>query len=255
MATETFRIPFSTFRAFLPVEGERMVVWNGTMNKWPKNKSDFERNETAEVAFGRAIRAQQKHRSGEKSMSPAFEALPGRIHVRGGWAVHKDIPVHNDYFDGTFRADIFVVVRNGHVDTDVQNFNFNWNGSLAAKIIDFTGVIRNIIIGIIRSRVRNQIAQRVRDEVQKEVAKLLKRFPQAQILLPALSVEVEKDQLAITIEYLNLPAVLGEAGVLSGRAGGERVASAVSKAAGARMTSGGARKVGGASVRKRVIGG
>lgn len=201
MSQHTFVVPFSSLRGLLPRDGERQVVWNGTMNKWKQNRIPFERHETAEIAFGRAIRAQQKHRKSEKSLAPGISAQVGRIHIRGGWAVHKDVPVHNDYFDGTFRGDVFVSVRNGHIDTDLQNFHFDWNASLAAKIIDFTGVIRNIVIGIIRSRVRNVIAARLREEVQAAVADLIRRVPQAEVALDALTVVVLKDALAVTISY------------------------------------------------------
>ncbi|MCD9026661.1 hypothetical protein LDO26_00335 [Luteimonas sp. BDR2-5] len=208
MPQHTFQIPFSHFRAFLPADGLRQVVWNGTMNRWKQNKSPFERHETAEVAFGRAIRAQAKHRKNERSLSPGIAAHPGRIHVRGGWAVHKDVPVHNDYFDGTFSGDIFVSVRNGHIDTDLQNFNFTWNASLAAKIVDFTGTLRNIVIGMIRAQVRNELAARLRVEVQKAVAELLRRHPQAQVALDATSIEIRKDTIVVTVQYEELPKTL-----------------------------------------------
>jgi len=202
MPQQTVQIPFAHFRAFLPADGVRQVVWNGTMNKWKQNKEPFERHETAEVAFGRGIRAQKKHRKEERSLSPGVSAHAGRIHVRGGWAVHKDVPVHNDYFDGLFHADIFVLVRNGHIDTDLQNFNFTWNASLAAKVIDFTGMLRNIVIGMIRSQVRNQLATRLRAEVQKAVDDLLRRYPQAQVALDATSVEIREDAIAVTVHYV-----------------------------------------------------
>ncbi|MDR6991034.1 hypothetical protein [Luteimonas sp. 3794] len=180
----------------------RQVVWNGTMNKWKQNKEAFERHETAEVAFGRGIRAQKKHRRDEKSLSPGVTAHAGRIHVRGGWAVHKDVPVHNDYFDGLFHADIFVLVRNGHIDTDLQNFNFTWNASPAAKVIDFTGMLRNIVIGMIRSQVRHELATRLRAEVQNAVADLLRRYPQAQVALESTSIEIREDAIAVTVHYV-----------------------------------------------------
>ena len=201
MPQHTFQIPFSHFRALLPADGVRQVVWNGTMNRWKQNHTPFERHETAEVAFGRAIRAQDKHRKNERSLSPGIAAHPGRIHVRGGWAVHKDIPVHNDYFDGTFSGDIFVSVRNGHIDTDLQNFNFTWNASLAARIIDFTGMLRNIVIGMIRAQVRNVVAARLRQEVQKAVKALVRKHPQAQVALDAASIEIGKDSISVTLQY------------------------------------------------------
>ncbi len=258
MPQHTFRIPFSHFRAFLPADGARQVVWNGTMNKWKQNSMPFERHETAEVAFGRAIRAQQKHRRGEKALSPGVEALPGRIHVRGGWAVHKDIPSHNDYFDGTFRADIFISVRNGHVDTELQNFHFDWNASLAAKIIDFTGMIRNIIIGMIRSQVRNHLAQRLRDEVQKAVAQLMTRVPQAQVALDALNIEIEKDRLAVTIQYDEKPlAVVAKHVVLTSTRAAPRIAGTsagrASKKVGGSTPVRAARSTTAASARKVVV--
>ncbi|MDA3874172.1 MAG: hypothetical protein PF795_09445 [Kiritimatiellae bacterium] len=201
MKTKTFKIPFEHIRAFLPPDGQREVIWHGTMNKWKKNRDSFERHETAEIAFGRAIRAKKGDRKSEESLSPGISTENGYIRLQGGWAAHKAVSRHPDYFDGNFWGDVHLIVKNGHVDSDLTNFNFTWRASFVVKIVDFTGIIRNIIIGIIRSKVRNVLLSKLREEIDKKIEELMKQFPNAEILRDKLKIVIKKNAIEISISY------------------------------------------------------
>lgn len=201
MKNHVITIPFSQLRSFLPADGTRLVVWNGTKNKWPKNSDPFMRHETAEIAFGRAIRAQFKHRPGEKSMAPGISCQLGHIRVRGGWAAHVAVPVHNDFFDGKFEGNLFASVVRGEVRCELRDFNFDWNASFVAKLVDFTGKIRKVIIDIIKDKVQAKLNAELKKKVDQVISVLLKRVPGAQLVKSRTSVMLMPDRVMVVVHY------------------------------------------------------
>ncbi len=56
------------------------------------------------------------------------------VAIAGGWRVHKAVPGHNDYFDGTFRGRIYLGTEKGRLKMTLSHFNVDWNESLEYKL-------------------------------------------------------------------------------------------------------------------------
>lgn len=248
MEHTTFHIPFGVLRGLLPPDGERMVVWNGHMNQWTQNRKPFERHETAEIAFGRAIRAQQKHRDNERSMSPGITCTHGSLQLRGGWAAHKAVDVHNDYFDGEFNASVTLSMVDGQVVSDVSVPRLTWNESFVGQLGNLVGNIANKMVEKIRVQLEAGLQARLQELIAGKIDELLQSVPQATIAREHVSIELLPDQVAVTISY-EKPAVVrvgpaGHLGDVASREVGGRLGEAVVIATKKKKKSAGTRALG-----------
>lgn len=200
MKTHVVKIPFSRVRPLLPADGQRIVVWQGAM-RWPRNSTPFERHETLEIAFGRAIRAQAKHRDEEKSRLPGFAASYGYMQVRGGWALHKDVAVHNDYFDGTFDAAVQVAVSAGRIRCKLLSLSLDWNASLAARLLDVTGLIRRFIIDIVERKATDMLNQQIDAAIAQVARELQQRLPGASAIAKGVTLAVLPGEIMLAMQY------------------------------------------------------
>lgn len=200
MKTHVVTIPFPQLKPLLPKDGERIVVWQGA-TKWPGNSTPFERKETLEIAFGKAIRAQAKHRKGETWCRPGFSAGLGVLDIRGGFAAHKQVPVHNDYFDGTFHATVQASVSAGRVRCKVLGLSLHWNASLAARLLDVTGLIRRFLLDIVEQKVVAMLNQRIEAAIVQVSDELQRRMPGATAITRAITLVVLPGQLMLSIQY------------------------------------------------------
>lgn len=201
MEKKTFHIPFGVLRGLLPPDGERIVVWHGRMHQWPQNSKPFERHETAEIAFGRAIRAQQKHRDNERSMSPGIRCGNGSIQLRGGWAAHKAVDHHNDYFDGEFNATVTLAMTDGRVSSNVSLPRLSWNESFVGKLGNLVGDIADKMVEKFRQQLEQGLQRRLEATIEEKIGEVLQQVPQANVLRHHLSIALLPDTVAITVAY------------------------------------------------------
>lgn len=201
MEKKTFNVPFGVLRGLLPPDGERIVVWHGRMNQWKQNRTPFERHETAEIAFGRAIRAQRKHRDNERSMSPGIVCGTGSIQLRGGWAAHKAVDHHNDYFDGEFNATVTLAVNDGRVSSSVSVPRLTWNESFVGKLGNLVGDIANKMVEKFRQQLENGLQRKLEAVINEKIEEVLQQVPQAKVLRQHLSIALLPDTVAITVAY------------------------------------------------------
>lgn len=205
MKSHVINIPFAQLAPLLPEDGERFTVWQGE-KRWPRNASPFERHETLEIAFGKAIRAQADHRAGEKWRKPGFAASMGYLQVRGGWAAHKHVPIHNDYFDGTFDASVQVAVSAGRIRCKVLSLSLTWNASLAARLLDVNGLVRRFILDIVERKVVAMLSSRIDAAITQLTRDLQRQLPGASLLRKGISLAVLPGKLMLMLQYEEKPA-------------------------------------------------
>lgn len=201
MESMTFHIPFNVLRGLLPPDGQRILVWNGRMNQWRQNRSPFERHETAEIAFGRAIRAQKKHRDNERSMSPGITCGNGSIQLRGGWAAHKAVDHHNDYFDGEFNANVTLAMNNGQISSSVSLPRLTWNESFVGKLGNLLGDIANKMVEKIRTQLESGLQQKLESMITEKIDEVLRQVPQAEVARQHVSMALLPDTVVLTVSY------------------------------------------------------
>lgn len=153
-------VPFSVIRLLLPADGE-VTMQTLKKNKWKDEKEPFFRDECIEFAFGKKLRAKTEDRDKERWWKPGVVDHGDKVSVKGGWRVHKQIPAHSDYFDGTFQADMTPTIEDGQLVPKISNLNIEWNKSVAGKILD-------ILVEAIEPIVER--------ELQKLINKFLKEF-------------------------------------------------------------------------------
>lgn len=201
---QTYRMPFSHFRAFLPADGNRVVVWKGVQNKWPQNKDNFERHETAEISFGKGIRAKQRHRGNETSLSPGITAENGYIHLQGGWALHKAVKWYDDYYDGEFQGDVFFSIKDGKVQSNVRNFRFSWNESFIIRFLPLQSLLQKHILIFLAQKMQTTLNSKLNDFINEKLRQLIIENPEVIGKMSQISLKIEKDSVAITINpYIN----------------------------------------------------
>lgn len=213
MEHKTFHIPFGVLRGLLPPDGKRLVVWRGRENQWKQNRVPFERHETAEIAFGRAIRAQQKHRDDERSLSPGITCGHGSLQLRGGWAAHKAVDHHNDYFDGEFHASVTLSMRHGEVVADVSVPRLTWNESFVGKLGNLMGNIADNMVETFRQQMEADLKARLQALIGEKMDEVLGAVPGAKVAREHVSIDLLPDQVALTIRYekaiVTRPALAG----------------------------------------------
>ena len=200
MKTHVINLPFSQLAPLLPNDGQRIQVWRGGQ-KWPGNATPFERHETLEIAFGKAIRAQASDRAGEKWRKPGFAASIGYLQIRGGWAAHKQVPIHNDYFDGKFDAAVQIAVSAGRIRCKVLSLSLTWNASLAARLLDVTGLIRRYILDIVEQKVIAMLNKEIQAAITQVTRELQRQLPGATVVSKGLSLAVMPGKLMLILQY------------------------------------------------------
>lgn len=168
-----FTIPSTLVRGFLPADGE---ILSEVMkeNVWPDERGAFFKNEMAEFTLGRAIRAQRSDRAAEKSLSPSVLFRDGHLAFRAGWRVHKKIPIHNDFFDGTANGKLIIAYAAGTTVFDAS-LAIDWNESMiSSALLDLGDAIEDAITGKIAITLENEIEKKVPKEVSNRVDELLK---------------------------------------------------------------------------------
>jgi hypothetical protein len=157
-------VPKELVRGFFPQDGE---VLTHVIKKdvWAQNKDPFERHETLELSFGRAIRARADDRKNEQSMSPGIQFEDGRFLLQGGWRLHKQVPKHPDYFDGTFRAQVVPVIVGGqtyfHATVDLT-----WRRSFLSKIVPVVG---DVVAAVVRSKAEEAARKAIEKDLPPKI--------------------------------------------------------------------------------------
>ncbi len=233
MEHTTFHVPFGVLRGLLPPDGERIVVWHGRKNQWTQNRAPFERHETAEIAFGRAIRAQQKHRDNERSMSPGITSTHGSLQLRGGWAAHKAVDNHNDYFDGEFHASVTLAMVDGQVASSVSVPRLTWNESFVGSLGNLIGNIADKMVEKIRVQLEAGLQGQLQAMIAAKMDELLQSVPGAQIARDHVSIALLPDQVAVTISYEKPAFKVGRLDVLLDKVPREVAKGTLGKAIGA----------------------
>ena len=150
-------IPFSALRLLLPQDGE-VEGFNLKENRWPKNanKGPFEQHERVEFAFGRILRAKQGDRKHERPDPPGMIDRGSHVGFRGGWRVHKEIPVLDDYFDGTFSGKLTLTPSGDVITARTSDFRLEWIGGLVEAVAE-----------AIAGNFERKIAEWVQQEINK----------------------------------------------------------------------------------------
>jgi hypothetical protein len=170
-------LPADKVRLFLPGDGH---VFSETItpNVWTDHNDPFERHETIEVAFGRALRAQQDDRKHEYLMIPGIAFKEGFLAVQGGWRAKKKTDWHRDYYDGTFEGQVVMAFARGaaHVESNVE---LKWNG-------DFTLLIPGVawLVQGAADKLERQIEADVNTKLAGEINTAVKTLIEAGTLPP-----------------------------------------------------------------------
>ena len=173
-------VPFPIIRTFLPTDGERLSFLIGSANKWPKNPTPFLRDETMEIAFGLAIRSNPDDRHDQQVMSPGISCVQDVLVIQGGWAAHKDVTFHDDFFDGTFSCNVYFVINSGHVLCELRDFNLTWRADWFTNVTGLSGIITDFA----KSKVQNEIQKKImvlNDILQRMIQDVRTQYPKTPI--------------------------------------------------------------------------
>ena len=168
-------LPFALLRLLLPLDGlppldpsARPIQARNTIsfligdeNRWT-GRTEFERHEMAELAFGYVLRAKDEDREsrddGERPMGPGFRENGDHVLVQGGWRAHKSITGTRDLFDGRFSAKLRYFAENGTLRARCEDLRLEWNGS----ILEFAD-------GKLERKVAQELEIDVNEKIQKEI--------------------------------------------------------------------------------------
>jgi len=173
MPSTSIEIPFWLVRMFLPEDGE-VFTHVLSKDKWTQYKDPFYRHETIELALGRKIRASKEDRANETWWKPGCRDKGTHVLLRGGWRAHKDLGIFDDFFDGTFTAELRLTVQQGKLIPTVSKLEFDRNRGT------FGNIIKQIDILQFLPEIRAQIAEKVEKEINGyltgELQKEMKNF-------------------------------------------------------------------------------
>jgi hypothetical protein len=150
-------------RGFLPQDGE-VLTHVLKRDVWPQNTDPFERHETVEISFGKAIRAQKGHRRNEATMSPGVQFKEGGFLLQGGWRAHKQVAVHNDYFDGTFviQAVPVIVGERTYIQSTVS---MTWRRSFLGRLPGIGDAITRAVL----TRANRAVEKAIREDLPRQI--------------------------------------------------------------------------------------
>ena len=178
--TATIAIPFPILRMLLPADGE-VIPYILTKDKWKNESEPFFRHEVVEYAFGRKIRAEREDRKNEGWWLPGIVDKGDKVTVRGGWRLHKEVKIiHNDFFDGTFQADVILAVEAGELVPKISKPDFEWNKSVGGKIIDFltAGLLLEAVERTFEEKLQKQINELLREKLRTLVNEFIAKNEQ-----------------------------------------------------------------------------
>lgn len=132
--TSTIEIPFPILRLLLPADGE-VTTHILKADKWRNEETPFFRHEAVEFSFGKKLRAKMEDRIKEGWWKPGLVDKGNNVAVKGGWRVHKQVPAHSDYFDGTFQTNLTIAIEQGQLTPKISKLDIEWNKSTAGKIL------------------------------------------------------------------------------------------------------------------------
>ncbi len=154
--TSTIEIPFPILRLFLPADGE-VTTHVLKADKWRNEETPFFRHECVEFAFGKKLRAKMEDRNKESWWKPGLVDIGDKVTVQGGWRVHKQIPAHSDYFDGTFQTNLTIATEQGLLTPKISKLDIEWNKSSAGKILA-------------------PVVEAIEPHIEKQLEKLINKF-------------------------------------------------------------------------------
>jgi len=178
MPTTSIEIPFWLLRMILPEEGE-LFTHVLSKDKWTQYKDPFYRHETIELALGKKIRAKKEDRAKETWWKPGYQDKGTHILLRGGWRAHKDIGFFDEFFDGTFSAELRFKINKGKLIPNVSKLEFDRNRGTVGEIIKQLDIMQFL------PEIRTQIAEKVENKVngyltgnfQKEMKNFFSKDP------------------------------------------------------------------------------
>ena len=206
MPTISIEIPFWLFRMFLPEEGE-LFTHVLTKDKWTQYEDPFYRNETIELALGKKIRANKEDRAKETWWRPGYQDKGTYIHLRGGWRAHKDIGIFDEFFDGTFTAELRFKITQGRLVPNVSKLVFDRNRGTIGEIIKRLDIMQFL------PEIRAQIAERVEKEIngylagdfQNEMKSLFFPGSPAKKTLSTFKALCERNDAGLESDWLTIP--------------------------------------------------
>lgn len=202
-------LPFALLRLLLPMDGlppldptarpiqarNTVAFLIGDENRW-MGRTDFERHEMAELAFGYILRAREEDRedreTGEQPMGPGFRDNGDHVLVQGGWRAHKSMAASGDWFDGRFSATLRYFTENDAMRARCEGLKLAWNGS----ILEFAD-------GKLERRIAQELEIEINEKLQKElldpIAKALREAKELGMLRARTRLEVVGTTVRLTV--------------------------------------------------------
>jgi hypothetical protein len=172
IATRELTIGKKWVRALLPADGE-VVTEVLKEDVWTKNKQPFFRHETFEFALGKGIRAKTDDRKNERSLTPSVTFNSGFLSLKGGWRLHKRVPIHDDLFDGTVDGSAVIAYAGGESSVD-SSFMVDWNESMAARALLGVGdIVEAILVGTAERKLEGEVNEKLPTLLNQKIDELL----------------------------------------------------------------------------------
>ncbi|MDR4498967.1 MAG: hypothetical protein MRK02_13775 [Candidatus Scalindua sp.] len=198
-------IPFRVIRALLPQDGN-VISHTVRKNVWTQNQVPFFRNETVEFSFGRGIRANIGDRKNERWLGEGIVIRNGYLELNAGWRAHIQVPVHDDFFDGTIRARLALLVDYGRIHVAVDNIELSWNSSFGADLV--TGLtfgtvnVKQIVEKKLREEITRGLNDKISHELNSRMESLKSQFPLIPTALSYLSLRILPDKVRLYVHGL-----------------------------------------------------
>jgi hypothetical protein len=158
MSSTSIEIPFWLLRMFIPEDGE-VFTHVLSKDKWTQYKDPFYRHETLELALGKKLLAKKEDRAKETWWKPGYQDKGTHVFLRGGWRAHKDLGIYDDFFDGTYTAEMRFTVKQGKLLPHVSKLEFDRNRGALGTIFKSLDIMQFL------PEIRAQIAEKVEKEI------------------------------------------------------------------------------------------
>lgn len=157
------KLPFEWVRKLLPEDGQPFTVWQGKKDIAPLERDLFFKDELAQAAYGKTLKAKVTDRHLEKWMRPGVYMKNNLIHARGGWRLHKNSLLLPDFHDGTYEADVKVKVINKKIVVEVFNEHFHYNSKT------LSGKLGKPFLTLFEKQMGKQISKMTEDAFSKAI--------------------------------------------------------------------------------------